>query len=333
MAEPSTQITANPAAPLPLPWPSPLHDSIGVGKPGRVYKFFQALASLRLTVTLFAMSIVIVFCGTLRRWTPTSGPWSAPIFRSFFVWIPFQIFVPRTIAVGGGFPFPGGWLLGTLLLVNLLAAHALRFKLSAKRSGIILLHAGLIVLMVSELVTGLFAIEGSMIIYENGTSNYVLNLRETEVFAVIAAPGGDQERGGGADGNAPQTGATIQNDLLPFDIEVLQYMVNSEIYKLKQDEFIPYYWAGFPDPPAGGRISRLPDLAPPLFLLYPLEKAVALRRIRKTMPPPTSGSRTKRPARISEPIWFPPCFKTPYCIRRCRDLSLWTANSTIFVFD
>ena len=53
----------------------------------------------------------------------------------------------------GSFPFPGGWLLGSVLLVNLLAAHAIRFKLSWKRSGILLLHAGIILMMIGEFIT------------------------------------------------------------------------------------------------------------------------------------------------------------------------------------
>ena len=59
--------------------------------------------------------------------------------------IPLQLFVrfgqiffgvSPDVYVGGSFPFPGGWLLGGLLLANLLAAHLVRFKLSWKRSGI-----------------------------------------------------------------------------------------------------------------------------------------------------------------------------------------------------
>ena len=93
-------------------------------------------------------------------------------FRSFYVWVPLQLFFPRHLIVYGSFPFPGGLTLGSLLMVNLLAAHAIRFKFTLKRSGIILLHAGVVVMMLGELVTGLFAVESRMTIALNETVGF-----------------------------------------------------------------------------------------------------------------------------------------------------------------
>jgi ABC-type transport system involved in cytochrome c biogenesis permease subunit len=194
-----------------------------------VYGILTALASLRLTVVLFALSIVLVFCGTLAQ--VDAGIWTVvnTYFRTAYVWIPLQIFFPHSAwHVGGGFPFPGGWLLGGLLLVNLLAAHLTRFKLSLKRSGILILHAGVIVMMLGELVTGLLAVEGNMTIVENGSSNFVEVREKTELAFtdrsdlktdnVVVVPGSLLRKGG-----------RISNDALPFDVEVAkgQYMVNS----------------------------------------------------------------------------------------------------------
>jgi ABC-type transport system involved in cytochrome c biogenesis permease subunit len=231
----------------PLP---PVRSVSKSGPSGVFFKALKGLASLRLTVALFALSIILVFAGTLAQvdagiWTVVDG-----YFRSFYVWIPLQIFLPRTVNFGGGFPFPGGWLLGSLLLANLLAAHAVRFKLSWKRSGIIILHSGLIIMMVSELVTGLFAVEGSMLIYEGKSSNYVTHPRETELAIVVEGTGDTAEvtvlpmallRGGGR----------IKDDGLPFDVEVVQYMVNSRLYKQNiGSEFLPSDFASLPVVPA-----------------------------------------------------------------------------------
>ena len=82
----------------------------------------KPVASLRLTVVLFVLSIILVFCGTLAQ--IDNGIWTVvnDYFRSFFVWIPLQLFVrfgqvffflPKTLTVGGSFPFPAGWTLGT----------------------------------------------------------------------------------------------------------------------------------------------------------------------------------------------------------------------------
>src|SRR5438445_13176121 len=158
----SSAITSTPPAPLPAP---PAPSPRAKAKP--IYmRILDTVASLRITVVLFSFSLALVFFGTLAQ--VDEGIWFVvgKYFRSAFVWVPFQIFFPRPtpdgggIAVGGAFPFPGGWLLGGILLVNLLADHAIRFKMTWKRSGILLIHAGLIVMMMSELITGLMAVEG-----------------------------------------------------------------------------------------------------------------------------------------------------------------------------
>src|SRR5690349_4622893 len=177
----STIDTAAPAAPRPKSQPSAAKQAL------------QALASLRLTVVLFALSVVLVFVGTLAMME--SGIWTVvkAYFRSLYVWVPFQVFVnfgrvfqlvPDGTAVGGSFPFPGGWTLGAALLANLIAAHLTRFRLTWRRSGILILHAGLAILLVSELITGLFAAEGRMVIGQGETVNYVQSTQEQELAVI-----------------------------------------------------------------------------------------------------------------------------------------------------
>ena len=67
---------------------------------------------------------------------------------------------------------PGGYLIGTLLLVNLVAAHIYRFEFTRKKTGIQLAHAGVIVLLVGQLSTDLLAREMQMHFAEGETRNY-----------------------------------------------------------------------------------------------------------------------------------------------------------------
>jgi ABC-type transport system involved in cytochrome c biogenesis permease subunit len=198
--------------------------------PGPVLGALKALASLRLTVVLFVLSVVLVFVGTLAQ--KDAGNWTVvnSYFRSFYVWVPFQIFFPERIAVRGGFPFPGGYILGGALLINLLAAHAVRFRLSWKRSGILVLHAGLILLLVGELLTGLFAVEGNMTIEENGSSNYLEHRNATEL-AIIDPSAKDVDDVVVVPGSMLRRGGRVTDAALPFDVEVQQYMVNSAIQR------------------------------------------------------------------------------------------------------
>src|SRR5262245_60421894 len=118
--------------------------------PGRA---LQALASLRLTVTLFALSMVLVFVGTLAQMDSGIHTVVAKYFRvvgrigavpPFRRLGPVVLRRPTTASVPGAFPFPGGWTIGGLLLFNLLAAHAIRFRFTWKRSGILVIHAGIL---------------------------------------------------------------------------------------------------------------------------------------------------------------------------------------------
>ena len=254
------------------------------------------LASLRLTVVLLAMSIFIVFAGTVAQIDKSIWTVVDQYFRCFGTWIDVGIFFPRAWDVPDwlGFPFPGGWLIGVGLLVNIVAAHAVRFKIHAtgfrllsglavltvggvltwlvitgvwnkdiaytendafwrvllrlakgggaaivlmigclivfkKRAGIVLLHGGIILLLVHEIFTGVAAVEGRMRIAEGESANYVYDMRSVELAFtdrsnpefdhVIVVPRKLLKRGG-----------LIRDDQLPVDIEVVNYMKNSDLF-------------------------------------------------------------------------------------------------------
>ncbi len=207
-------------------------------------KVLTALASLRLTVVLFSLAIVLVLFGTLAQ--VESGLYTVlrDYFRTLYAWIPFRLIayvpavknlLPPPSEISGGFPFPGGWLIGGALLVNLLAAHAVRFRLTWKRSGVLILHLGVIVLLVSELVTGLLAVEAKMVIAEGETMNFVDVSNKVELAItdtsnvnlddVVTIPGSMLKRGG-----------VISDDSLPVDIVVLRFMKNTELVPVRQSD-------------------------------------------------------------------------------------------------
>lgn len=199
----------------------------------------KAVASLRLTVFLFSLSMFLVFCGTLAMMDQGLFTVLSRYFRSLIAWIPLQIFVrfgqvffgvSPSAQVGGSIPFPGGWSIGAVLLVNLLAAHAVRFRFTWKRAGIVVLHSGVIVLMLGELVTGLFAVESSMMIPLGGSSNYVEHFDSLEL-AFVSPADADNDSVTVVPERLLQQGGTIHNDELPVDIEVLRYLPNSTLDK------------------------------------------------------------------------------------------------------
>ncbi|MBM4004057.1 MAG: hypothetical protein FJ295_12350 [Planctomycetes bacterium] len=91
------------------------------------------VASLKLTVVLLALSLLLVLFGTLAQ--DRAGIWRVvgQYFHSAFVRVPYQVFFPTAWFpdrqnVAGSFWFPGGATIGTLMMLNLLTAHLLRFK-------------------------------------------------------------------------------------------------------------------------------------------------------------------------------------------------------------
>src|SRR2546423_4521157 len=109
-------------------------------------RLFKILASLKLTVVCLGIAIVLVFIGTLAQVDEGLYQAQTRYFRSFLIyWSPAGADWKLPV-------FPGGYLLGTVLLANLLAAHISRFKLTRKKLGIHLIHGGLILLLLGQLL-------------------------------------------------------------------------------------------------------------------------------------------------------------------------------------
>ncbi len=175
--------------------------------------------SLRLTVALLLLSLVLVFAATLDQ--VHLGVWGVQekYFRSFFV-----LSQPH-----GGFVvpiFPGGYLLGGALIVNLVAAHAQRFRLSWKKSGIWLTHTGLILLLVGEGLSGILQEDNQIRIDVGQTRHYSESFRETEL-AVIETTHPDYDEVVAIPAARLIDGAAIQHPLLPFVVKPVAYYPNA----------------------------------------------------------------------------------------------------------
>ncbi len=208
-------------------------------------KVLKALASLQLTVVLFVLGILLVFFGTLAQLD--NGIWTVvdKYFYSPVVWVPFELF-HKFLAVfwkeqfpagrsvwQGAFPFPAGQLVGGAMVVNLLAAHALRFRLTWKRSGIFLIHGGMLLLFTGEFITREFAIEQQMTIPEGGGVNFTEDTRNVELALIDRSPSTEdrvavisQKRLAAA-----RPGTRITHPDLPVDVEVVKFMKNSDFKK------------------------------------------------------------------------------------------------------
>ena len=195
----------------------------------------KTLASLRLTAALFVLAMLLIFVGTIAQ--ARLGVWQVvdTYFRAPVAWVDPALFVPGGDASAEGswrVPIPGGLMIAGLLIVNLLAAHAVRFKATRKRIGVLVLHAGLIVLLAGEFVTGFMADEGMMSIDEGSSSSFLEDLRETELAwidtrdpahdRVVVVPGWMLE-------NAARTGKRVADPRLPVEVAVRSWMANAAL--------------------------------------------------------------------------------------------------------
>jgi len=178
------------------------------------------LASLRLTVVCLAFAMVLVFVGTLAQVELGIYAAQAKYFRSLFVFwqIPgTQVHVPV---------LPGGYLVGGVLLVNLLCAHARRFRFRKDKIGLLMIHSGLILLLLGQLGTDLLSTESVMRLTEGEPKTYseadrqcelaILDTSPPEHNVVVAIPEAYLARH-----------QEIRHPSLPFAIRVQDYWPNS----------------------------------------------------------------------------------------------------------
>ncbi len=155
----------------------------------------KPIASLQLTVALLLISMVLVLAGTTAQrdmgvQDVLSHFFHAKVYSKIFL----HYFEPTPKAghdyrTGNWwFPLPGGYVLIGLLLANLLSAHAVRFKFNRRRIGIILIHFGLILLLVGEVVTGFYAVESHMRIDVDGSANYSADMRDGHAQLALIDP-------------------------------------------------------------------------------------------------------------------------------------------------
>src|SRR6476659_5990799 len=103
-----------------------------------LHRIVDIFTSLKLTIVCLAAGMALIFAGTLAQVHLGIHEAQQRYFQSMFVWWPPE---------GRGFQipiFPGGHLIGALLLFNLIASHLKRFRWSWRKMGIHLTHAGLI---------------------------------------------------------------------------------------------------------------------------------------------------------------------------------------------
>ena len=127
----------------------------------------KVLTSLQLTIVCLSALMILVTVATVAQVELGTVGAVNLYMRSFVVWW----HVPGTqwmIPV-----FPGGATVGIVLVVNLLAAQLSRLELSWSKSGLWIVHLGLILFVAGEFVSSAFQVESQMAIENGQTVNFI----------------------------------------------------------------------------------------------------------------------------------------------------------------
>ena len=222
----------------------------------RLTKFF---ASLQLTVVCLALGLVLVFVGTMAQDPLGLYLVQERFFRSLFVdWASMAAALKKIFQMAGVYlppssaqqvlmapripVFPGGYLIGAVLLINLITAYADRFKPSREKSGLglYLTHGGLILLLLGQFATESLQIESHMRLIEDQPKNYSESSSKTELAIVDTSDARSDSVVA-----IPESLLSQQGDVrppgLPFTIRVQKFYENSRLAQRTNND---------PEPPA-----------------------------------------------------------------------------------
>jgi hypothetical protein len=194
-----------------------------------LYRFFS---SLKLTVACLVLGCVIVFWGTIAQVHLGLYKAQNEFFRSFFVyWTP----------VGSGLHipiFPGGYLIGTVLLINLFVAHFRYYQPGKRKIGILLIHLGIVLLLLGQMLTDFLSRESVMHLRIGDTKNYTEADRAFEL-AVFDTTDKDSDKVVAIPCSLLVRRGEVSDPEMPFSVRVKTFYANSSLEQQSQPGYEP----------------------------------------------------------------------------------------------
>ncbi|MEM7316986.1 MAG: cytochrome c biogenesis protein ResB, partial [Planctomycetota bacterium] len=133
--------------------------------------------------------------------------------------------------------------------IILLVGCVMVFK---KRGGIVLIHAGVGLLMLGELLVGVGAIEEQITLVEGQSTQFARDTREIEIAVIDRSPA-DHDHVTVIPAAYLKDGKSISHESLPFDIDVVEFLKNANLRPPKPNDVNPAT--------AGAGLSLLADPA------------------------------------------------------------------------
>jgi hypothetical protein len=195
-------------------------------------KLLQFFSSVKLTVWCLALGMILVFVGTLAQ--VEQGLYLAQdrYFKSLFVfWSP--------VGANWQIPvFPGGYLIGGVLVINLIVSYARRYPFKLKNSGLLMIHGGLVLLLVGQLLTDVLSVESAMRMEHGETKSYSEDFHAIELV-LIDTSNPDRDRVVSVPGSWLRPDATFDLPATPFRMRVKDFWVNADILNTSAHGALP----------------------------------------------------------------------------------------------
>jgi len=193
--------------------------------------FIKFFSSFELAISCMILGLILVFIGTLDQVNLGIHGAVEQYFYTFFV---YWVMPGSAIAIPY---FPGGYTIGLFLLVNLITALVVRFRYSWKKSGVLMVHIGVITLLVGELISSMMQVDSAMIIDEGTSSNFSEDRQVVELAVIDHSASTKTDRVYAFPHEMMETMQDCRHEELPFKIGFNQYMANSLIQR--RDENTP----------------------------------------------------------------------------------------------
>ena len=190
---------------------------------------WNLLSSLQVTiVALILLMALVVLCTLAQTELGTLGAVNTYM-RSWLVW-------RRLLGVPFALPlFPGGALVGLVLVANLSAVVIRRFEWNPRKLGLWVVHAGLILLVAGEFATGAFQQDARMSIEQGQTVNFLESYHEMELGVTdVTDPARTEEYG--IPDPLLRAGAAIPVPGTPLTFKVKRFYPNAALVPLPAGE-------------------------------------------------------------------------------------------------
>lgn len=193
---------------------------------------WRFITSIRLTIYLLTASVLLIFFGTLDQVKDGIYLTQQRYFEHLFVVWQFPLQWGWSDALGWiHIPLPGGYLLGPLLVLNLLAAHFRYYRHGWKKIGIGVLHLGVVVLLLGQLIAQVAQEDNYLWLAEGQQSNYLESFQEDELVIIDKSdPDYDRVYAWPTTAFSGRPTALRQTEL-PFIVDVKGYLINASIFQ------------------------------------------------------------------------------------------------------